>query len=97
MNGNRAEAADKAAVGGETGGAAPLKEIFSLIRRMSEEGVTDGRRRLWIDFTPHIAVMQKEDGYTVWLWREGVVVKIFLDGEFNVVGFDVEVGALERP
>ena len=91
MNGkNRAEAADKAAVGG-TGGAAPLKErIFSLIRKASEEGITDGRRWLWIDFAPHVATVKKDDGYVVWLWREGVKVKILLDNEFNVVGFDVE-------
>jgi hypothetical protein len=43
-----------------------------------------------MDFAPHIAVVQKEDGYVVWLWRDCVVVKVTLDNEFNVIGFDVE-------
>jgi len=93
MNGkNRAEAADKAAVGGEAGGAAPLKEkIFSIIRKASEEGITDSHQRmLWLDFTPHIAVVKKEGEYVVWMWREGVVVKVFLDEDFRVISFDVE-------
>jgi hypothetical protein len=77
---------------GVSAGTAPpaIKEkIFSIIRRASEEGITDGQRRLWIDFTPHIVTEQREDGYVVWLWREGVAVKIILDNEFNVIGFDV--------
>jgi len=80
------------AAGGEAGGAAPpIKErIFSIIKKVSEEGVADGRRWLWIDFTPNVVVEKREDGYRVLLWREGVVVKIILDNEFNVVGFDVE-------
>jgi hypothetical protein len=82
--------------GGKPGimaGTAPaIKEnIFSIIRRASEEGITDGRRTLWIDFTPHIAIERKEDGYTVWLWRDCVVVKITLDENFGVTGYDVEV------
>jgi hypothetical protein len=82
-------AAAKAAAG-QGAGVSPVKEkIFSIIRKASE-GITDGRRMLWIDFTPHIAVVQREDGYVVWLWRECVVVKIFLDNDFNVTGFDVE-------
>jgi len=90
MNKERREAAP-AAAGGETGGSAPLKErIFSIIKKASEEGITDGRRWLWIDFAPNVAVEKREDGYRVLLWREGVVVKIILDNEFNVVGFDVE-------
>ena len=84
------EAAAKAAAG-QGAGEAPVKEkIFSIIKKASEEGITDGRRMLWLDFTPHIAIEQREDGYVLWLWREGVVVKILLDHEFNVVGFDVE-------
>ena len=87
MNGN-SKAAAQAAATGEVG---PVKEkIFSIIKRASQEGITDGRRRLWIDFTPHIAIEEKEDGYVVWLWREGVVIKILLDREFSVIGFDVE-------
>jgi hypothetical protein len=43
-----------------------------------------------MDFAPHIAVVQKEDGYVVWLWRDCVVVKVNLDNEFNVIGFDIE-------
>jgi hypothetical protein len=69
----------------------PVKErIFSIIRKASEEGITDGRRRLWIDFAPHVAIEQREDGFIVWLWRGCVVAKIILDNEFNVVDFDVE-------
>jgi hypothetical protein len=34
--------------------------------------------------------MKKSDGYVLWLWRDCVVVKILLDNDFNVVGFDVE-------
>ena len=80
-----------AAAAGQTAGVSPVKEkIFSLIRKASEEGITDGRRTLWIDFAPHIVAEKKEDGYIVWLWRECVVVKITLDREFNVTGFDVE-------
>jgi hypothetical protein len=35
-------------------------------------------------------VVKKEGEYVVWLWREGVVVKIFLDEDFRVISFDVE-------
>jgi len=71
-------------------GVSPVKEkIFSIIKKASQEGITDGRRTLWIDFTPHIALEEKGDGFVVWLWRECVVVKITLDREFNVTGFDV--------
>ena len=88
---DRREAAPAVAGASAGGSAPPIKErIFSLIRKMSEEGITDGQRWLWIDFAPNIAVVKKSDGYTVWLWREGVVVKILLDDEFNVIGFDVE-------
>jgi hypothetical protein len=77
---------------GKAGGALPtIKErVFSIIRKLENEGITDGRRRLWIDFTPHIVIEQREDGYVVWLWRDCVVVKITLDNEFNITGFDVE-------
>ena len=72
-------------------GVSPVKEkIFSIIKKASQEGITDGRRTLWIDFTPHLALEEKEDGFVVWLWRECVAVKITLDREFNVTGFDVE-------
>jgi hypothetical protein len=80
-----------AAAAKAAGADAPVKEkIFSIIRKASQEGITDGRRRLWIDFTPHVAIEQREDGYAVWLWRGGVAIKIILDSEFNVIGFDVE-------
>jgi len=83
MNGKNREAAPA--------GASVKEKIFSIIRKASEEGIADGQgRELWIDFTPNVVMEKKSDGYTVWLWREGVVVKIFLDREFNVVGFDVE-------
>jgi hypothetical protein len=90
MNRN-SKAATAVAATGETGASAPVKErIFSMIRKALQEGITDGRRRLWIDFAPHIVIEQREDGYVVWLWRECVVVKITLDNEFNITGFDVE-------
>jgi len=83
--------ATPAAAAGASGGGVPVKEkIFSIIKRASQEGITDGRWRLWIDFAPHIAVEEREDCYVVWLWRDGVVVKILLDKEFNILGFGVE-------
>jgi hypothetical protein len=88
--------ASKAAAGATGGGAPKKEEIFSIknirdiIKKAVEEGITDGRRWLWIDFTPHVAVLRNDDGYVVWLWRERVVVKIHLDLEFNIIGFDVE-------
>jgi hypothetical protein len=89
MDEKNKSAATAAATG--VAGVSPEKErIFSLIRKASEEGITDGRRMLWIDFAPHIAVVKREDGYVVWLWRGCIAVKIILDHEFNVVGFDVE-------
>jgi ABC-type arginine transport system ATPase subunit len=66
------------------------EKIFSIIKKASEDGITDGRHTLWIDFAPHIAVVEKEDGYVVWLWRGCVAIKIILDREFNVLGFSVE-------
>ena len=89
-NKDRREVAPTAAA--RSGGSAPpIKErIFSIIRKASEEGITDGRRWLWIDFTPHIVAEQRDDGYVIRLWREGVVVKIFLDEDFRVISFDVE-------
>jgi hypothetical protein len=87
---DRNKTAAAAAASGETGGVPVKEKIFSIIKKASQEGITDGRRMLWLDFTPHIAVVRKEDGYVAWLWREGVVVKVFLDFDLNVVGFDVE-------
>jgi hypothetical protein len=85
------KSATPAAATGVSGGGVPVKEkIFSIIKRASQEGITDGRRLLWIDFAPHIAVVQKDDSYVVWLWRDCVVVKVTLDNEFNVIGFDIE-------
>jgi hypothetical protein len=75
---------------GETG-VSPVKErVFSIVKKAMTDGITDGKRMLWIDFAPHVVAERREDGYIVWLWREGVVVKIFLDHSFNIVGFDVE-------
>jgi hypothetical protein len=89
MDGKNKSAATTAATGAT--GVSPVKEkIFSIIKKASEEGITDGRRMLWIDFTPHIVVEKKEDGFVVWLWRGCIAVKIILDNEYNVVGFDVE-------
>jgi len=81
-----------AGTAGPSAGAFPAvkEKIFSIIKKASEEGITDGQRRLWIDFTPHIAVEEKEDSYIVWLWRGCVAIKIILDREFNVLGFSVE-------
>jgi len=91
MNGKNKLAAAGAAAGQTAGVGTPVKErIFSIIRKAMTDGITDGKRTLWIDFTPYIALEEKEDGYTVWLWRGCVVVKITLDREFNVTGFDVE-------
>jgi len=73
------------------GTAGAVKErIFSVIKKASQEGITDGKRMLWIDFTPNVVAVKREDGYVVWLWRGCVVVRIYLDNEFNVVGFGVE-------
>ena len=83
-NKDRREAAPAVAGASAGGSAPPIKErIFSIIKRLGDEGITDGRRWLWIDFTPHIVVEKREDGYRVLLWREGVVVKIILDNEFK--------------
>jgi len=91
MNGKNKSAVSVAATGTATGVSPAVKEkVFSIIKKASQEGITDGRRTLWIDFAPHIALEEKEDGYILWLWRECVVVKITLDREFNVTGFDVE-------
>ncbi|MFZ8839715.1 MAG: hypothetical protein ACO2PM_12580 [Pyrobaculum sp.] len=91
MNDGNKTATPAATAGALAGGGVPIKEIiFSIIRKLREEGLTDGRRRLWIDFAPHIAVEEREDCYVVWLWRDGVVVKILLDKEFNILGFGVE-------
>jgi hypothetical protein len=70
------------------------EKIFSLIRKLEEEGITDGRRPLWVWFNdvPHVLLKRAEDGYVLLLWRDCVVVKITLDHEFNVTGFDVDVG-----
>jgi hypothetical protein len=90
MDGKNKSAVAEAAAG-QAVGVSPVKErIFSIIKKASEEGITDGRRTLWIDFSPHIAVERREDGYIVWLWRGCIAVKIILDNEYNVVGFDVE-------
>ncbi len=86
MNGGNNKTAAPAAVG-----VSPKERIFSIIREASEGGITDGRRRLWIYFTPHVALIEKEDGYVALLWRDGVAFKITLDREFNMTGFDVEV------
>jgi len=86
---NRNKTATPAAAAGELAGDVKEK-IFSIIKRASQEGITDGRWRLWIDFAPHIAVEEREDCYVAWLWRDGVVVKILLDKEFNILGFGVE-------
>ncbi len=88
---NKREAAVSTAAGGEAGGVSPKEKIFSIIiRKALEEGITDGRHTLWIDFTPNVAIVKKEDGYVVWLWRDCITIKIHLDNDFNVIGFDVE-------
>ena len=91
MDGRNKSATARAAAG-QAGDASPaIKErIFSIIRKAMTDGITDGRRTLWIDFAPHIVVEWREDGCVVWLWRGCVVVKITLDEDFNVTGFDVE-------
>ena len=95
MNGgNNKSAAATAAPGTAAGGAPAVKErIFSIIIRKLEEGITDGRKRLWAWFSdvPHVLVLQNGDGYRLLLWREGVYVEITLDENFEITGFDVEV------
>jgi hypothetical protein len=81
---------------GVSAGVAPpaLKEmIFSIIKKLEEEGITDGRRWLWAHFaeTPHVLIQRNIDSYVVLLWREGVYVEITLDDSLSVTGFDVEV------
>jgi hypothetical protein len=76
------------------GAPAPaIKEIFSIIKKLEGEGITDGRRTLWARFaeTPHVVIQRDGDGYVVLLWREGVYVEITLDENYEVTGFDVEV------
>jgi len=91
MNGKNKSATAETVAGQAAGQPPAVKEkVFSIIKKASQGGITDGRRTLWIDFTPHVAVVEKEDGFVVWLWRDCVVVKIILDNEYNVVGFDVE-------
>ena len=89
---NKSAAAEAAA--GQTAGVTPVKErIFSIIKKLENEGVTDGRRWLWASFsgTPHVLVKRVEDGYVLLLWREGVYVELTLDEDFNVIGVDAEV------
>ena len=91
MNDVNKTATPAAAAGVLAGGGVPIKErIFSIIRKLREEGVADGRWLLWADFTPHIALEEKDDSYVLWLWRDGVVVKMLLDRELNILGFGVE-------
>ena len=90
MNGKNKSATAETVAGQAAGQPPAVKEkVFSIIKKASQGGITDGRRTLWIDFAPHIALEEKEDGYILWLWRECVAVKIYLDHDFNVVGFDV--------
>ncbi len=93
-SGNNKTAAATAAAGTTAGIPPAVKEkIFSLIKKLEEEGITDGRRWLWVRFadTPHVLLQRVEGGYVLLLWREGVYVEITLDEEFSVTGFDVEV------
>jgi hypothetical protein len=87
-------AATAAATGTAAGDTSPaVKErIFSLIKKLENEGATDGRRWLWVWFsgTPHVLLRRVEDGYVLLLWREGVYVEITLDEDFNVISIDVE-------
>ena len=93
MDSGNKTAAATAAPGTAAGAQAPVKEIFSIIIRKLEEGITDGCRTLWARFAdePHVVALHSGDGYVVWLWRDGVVVRITFDENFEVTGFDVEV------
>ena len=94
MDGKNKSAAVAAAAGQTAGVPAPVKEkIFSIIKKLENEGVTDGRRWLWASFsgTPHVLVRRVEDGYVLLLWREGVYIELTLDEDFNVIGVDAEV------
>ena len=93
MNGGNSKAAVTAATGA-AGVGTPVKErVFSLIKKLENEGVSDGRRWMWAWFsgTPHVLLKRVEDGYVLLLWREGVYVEIMLDEGFNIIGLDVEV------
>jgi hypothetical protein len=89
---NKSAAAETAA--GQAGVGAPVKErVFSLIKKLENEGVADGRRWLWASFNdvPHVLLKRVEDSYVLLLWREGVYVEITLDEDFNIIGLDAEV------
>ena len=93
MDGGNKSAAVTAAPG-QAVGASPIKEkVFSLIKKLENEGVADGRRWIWTWFsgTPHVLLRRVEDGYVLLLWREGVYVELTLDEDFNVISIDVEI------
>jgi hypothetical protein len=93
MDGGNKSAALAAAAGQAAGQPPAVKErVFSLIKKLENEGVTDGRKWLWASFSgvPHALLRRVEDGYVLLLWREGVYVKITLDEDFNVTGLDAE-------
>jgi hypothetical protein len=94
MDGKNKSAATTAATRTAAGVGAPVKEkIFSIIKKLENEGVADGRRWMWVSFsgTPHVLLRRVEDSYVLLLWREGVYVELTLDEDFNVIGVDAEV------
>ncbi len=94
MNGGNKAAAAMAALGTVAGAPPAVKErVFSIIKKLENEGITDGRRWLWASFSgvPHALLRRVEDGYVMLLWREGVYVEVTLDEDFEITGFDVEV------
>ena len=93
MDGKNKSAVAETATG-QAGVSPAVKErVFSLIKKLENEGVSDGRRWLWVWFsgTPHVLLRRVEDGYVLLLWREGVYVELTLDEDFNVIGVDAEV------
>jgi hypothetical protein len=94
MDSGNKSAAVTAAPGQAVGASPAVKErVFSLIKKLENEGVTDGRRWMWASFsgTPHVLLKRVEDGYVLLLWREGVYVELTLDEDFNVISIDVEI------
>ena len=89
-SGNNKTATQMAAPG--TAAGAPKEKIFSVIRKLEEEGISDGRRWLWARFAdePHVLVQRDCGGYVVLLWREGIIIRVTLDENLDVTGFDVE-------
>jgi hypothetical protein len=56
--------------------------VRELLDRLESEGI--GGVYAWFAGRPHVIIYRRFDGYVALLWREGVVVEIRLDENFNV-------------